>query len=201
MLALPTIQIDLGRVVGRPRLTDFVPKVTVQLPNGQQVECHWPWKPTVWKPQLRSIASISTRQDSVASYSLQTNGTCELEFKFKATEDRPGLFIGWLVGAVGLMLAWMERVRTEAGVPVEFACAIQIPIFKGAVSLVQYGVSTFAQSQGALLPNGFHEFPLISVGSAEEFPAVLQRFDEDLCDLAGYGIQRAAPTFSITPAS
>jgi Putative DNA-binding domain len=202
ILAIPTIPIDLGRVKGRPRLTNFAPTVTAQLANGQRDCCPWPWKPkpTDWRPGLRSIGSAIQGPDSAASHSLQTNGSCELEFKLKATDQRPGMFVGWLVGALGFMLAWIERVRTEAGVPVEFACAIQIPIFGRPVALVQYGANTFAESDGALLPEGFHEFPLLSVGAAEEFPAILQRFNEDLWDLAGYGIHRAAPTFSITQA-
>ena len=117
---------------------------------------------------------------------------------FKATEEHPGVFVGWLLGALGFMLAWMERVRNEVGIPAEFACAIQISIFNGPISLVRYGAHSFAERDDATLPQGFHEFPLVSVGTPDEFVTILQRFDEDLWNLAGYDIQRAAPTFSLT---
>jgi hypothetical protein len=52
-----------------------------------------------------------------------------------------------------------------------------------------------------MLPEGWHEFPLVSVGVAEEFPAILQRFDEDLWDLAGASAQLIVPTFSFASAA
>jgi hypothetical protein len=198
VLAMPTIPIDLGRVVGRPRLTNFAPTITAQWPQGQQAPCVWPWRTTEWKPGLRSITGIGHRPNSAALYSLLTNGTCELEFKVKPTGERPGLFIGWMIGALGFMLAWVDRVRNEAGVSAEFACAIQIPIFEQPIAFLGYGASTFAESDGTTLPQGVHEFPFVSIGTAEEFPAILQRFDEDLWNLAGYDIQRSGPTFSFT---
>jgi hypothetical protein len=99
-----------------------------------------------------------------------------------------------MIGALGFMLAWVDRVRNEAGVSAEFACAIQIPIFEQPIAFLGYGASTFAESDGTTLPQGVHEFPFVSIGTAEEFPAILQRFDEDLW----YDIQRSGPTFSFT---
>jgi hypothetical protein len=90
----------------------------------------------------------------------------------------------------------MERIRNEAGLPFEYACGIQLPIFGQALSLVRYGATSFAESDG-LLPTGNHLFPLISVGTADEFPLILTRFDEDIWNLAGQDVQREAPNFSI----
>jgi hypothetical protein len=69
--------------------------------------------------------------------------------------------------------------------------------YERPVAFVQYGASTFAESNGAMLPTGLHEFPLVSVSAAEEFPSILQRFDEDLWNLAGFDTQRTAPNFSL----
>ena len=196
VLGVPTIPIDLGRVVGRPRLISFAPRVVARF-NTQEVNCVLPWRTEDWRPGLRSITGIGQRPDNDTSCSLHTNGTCELRYMFATTEQRAGVFAGWLLGALGFMLAWMDRIRDEAGIPIEFACALEMPIFNRAIPLFRYGAQSFEESDGVTLPNGFHQFPLISVGSREEFPAILQRFDEDLWNLAGYDVQRMAPNFLI----
>jgi hypothetical protein len=197
LLAIPTIPIDLGRLVGRPRLTDFSPTAAAHLVAGPTI-CAWPWKPTDWRPGLRSIMSTCKGADTVAFYSLQTTGTCELDFRIKPTEERPVVFAGWLVGALGLMLAWIERVRKEFGAPAEFACAIQLIVTGDGIPLMHHGARSLQDGfGGANLPKGNHEFPLLSIGTSEEFPAIMQRFDEDLWDLAGYS-HRTPIEFSIT---
>jgi hypothetical protein len=118
-----------------------------------------------------------------------------MEFILKETKVRRVLFAGWLAGALGAMMAWMDRVRTEAGVQVEFACAIEIPIFGDPVPLVPCGAEALHDSAG-MLPHGIHEFPLVSVGTAEEFPAILRRFEEDLWDITGSS-HRPKSTFSL----
>jgi hypothetical protein len=197
VLGVPTIPMDLGRVVGRPRLISFTPTVIAKFQGNQDASCVLPWRITEWRPGLRSITGIGQNRDSDCSCSLHTNGTCELKYIFTTTEPRSGAFVGWFLGALGFMLAWMDRIRNEAGLPVEFACAIQIPIMNQAIAFLRYGATSFAESDGVTLPTGFHEFPLISIGTLEEFPAILQRFDEDLWNLAGYDVQRMAPNFSI----
>jgi hypothetical protein len=199
VVAVPTIPIDLGRVVGRPALTNFGPTITAHWPNGNQTQCVWPWRTSNWKPGLRSITGAGERLDSVVSCSLLTNGTCELDYKFKTSDRTPGLFIGWLIGALGFMLAWICRIQREAGISVEYACAIQLPIFGQAIAFVRHGATSFAEGDGSVLPDGIHEFPLVSVGLADELPIILQQFDEDLWNLAGYDIERHGPTFSLTP--
>jgi len=196
VFAIPTTAIDLGRVVGRPRLTSFSPKVTAHISGAEHV-CAWPWSPEDWNPGLRSIVSTFKRDNSTAHYSLRTDGTCELEFT-RVTVERFGLFVGWLVGALGFMLSWMDRVRSEAGMPVEFACAIEVAVGGRPYPLIQYGANNFSDGVGATLPLGFHELPLVSVGAAEEFPVIIRRFDEDLWDLAGYCIRRTLPSFSLS---
>jgi hypothetical protein len=197
ILGLPTIPIDLVRVVGRPRLTDFASKVIARFAGAPGAQCVLPWRPMEWRPALRSIVGIGQRPETRSSYTLHTTGMCELEFVFKAADQRSGAFVGWFLAALGFMLAWMERIRSEAGIPVEFACAIQIQIFNQPLLLAPYGAQSFVESNGVTLPLGVHEFPLISVGVTDEFPMILQRFDEDLWNLAGYDVQREAPSFSI----
>jgi hypothetical protein len=87
------------------------------------------------------------------------------------------------------MLAWVDRVRTEAGVTVEFVLATDMLVFHHPTRLAGYAADSFADDDGTL-PEGFHVFPLASVGSADEFPALLQRFDEDIWDLTGFGMAR-----------
>jgi hypothetical protein len=186
------VAIDLGRVTGRPRLLSSHAEVVAHLENDQTARCPWPWPPEGWRTQLRSIVSASSRDDRAASYSLQTNGICELKFRLKQTNDRRVLHRGWLIGALGLMMAWMDRVRSEAGLAAEFACAIKLMLGAPA-PLSPHGDALYEPA--GMLPEGSHEFPLVSVGAAEQFSAILQRFDEDLWDLAGAKVQ-GMPTFS-----
>jgi hypothetical protein len=95
------------------------------------------------------------------------------------------------------MLTWIELVRQASDAPVEFALAPQIVILGTHAVLGEYGVSNFAEAQGHLIPVGFHEFPIMSIGAVEEFPQHLTGFDEDIWNLAGLDIQRTAPTFEI----
>jgi hypothetical protein len=121
-----------------------------------------------------------------------------LEFKFKPTQEKPGLYATWMVGALGYMLAWMERVRSEAHIPPEFACAVQLVIFDQPIPYIGYGR---ASGRHVRLPEGIHEFPLLSVGPSEEFATILHRFDEDLWNLGGRDVQREQAAFSFTPAA
>lgn len=197
ILGLPTIPIDLGRIAGRPRYTNFAPQITANFQGGNSVVCNVPWRAADWRPGLRSINGTGQCPDGNTSYTLLTNGMCELEFTLSTNAQRQGVLISWLAAALGFSLAWIERVRSEANVPAEYACAVQISILNGPIYLAPYGATSFAQSSEVTLPPGLHEFPLISVGTADEFPLVLQRFDEDVWNLAGEDIQRIAPTFSI----
>jgi hypothetical protein len=194
--AIPTSSLDLGRVVGRPQLTNLSATVIADF-NADKYPCAWPHAANLdWRPSLRQIYAEKKVSERKAHYSLLTNGTCEISFFFKATNDRPGLFAGWLVGGLGVMLSWIERIRAEAGNNVEFALAPQISIFGESISLCRYGSSSFAEGHATTLPPGFHEFPIMSVGPVEEFPQLLLRFDEDFWNLGGYDTQRTAPSFT-----
>jgi hypothetical protein len=206
MLGVPTAPIDLVRVVGRPHLTGALASVSVSLNGGTRVECTWPHaKYLIWKPGLRSVfaehvidGSKIGVPDESARYSLHTSGVCELSYMFKTNRDHPGLFAAWIAGAMGFMLGWLHRVRGEAGVSTEYALATQLTIYDQPVLFAEYGATTFAPSRGARLPKGGHVFPIASIGSTDEFPSHLARFDEDLWNLAGQDTQRwAPPTFSV----
>jgi hypothetical protein len=195
--AMPTTTFDLGRVVGRPQLTSLFTRIIADFNTGKY-ECSWPHAANLdWRPGLRRISAEKQVSERKIHYSLQTNGTCEISFHFKATDERPGLFAGWLVGGLGVMLTWIERIRIEAGANVEFALAPQLAIFGKPISLCGYGSSSFAEGHATTLPIGFHEFPIMSIGPTEEFPLHLLRFDEDFWNLGGYDTQRTAPTFTI----
>jgi Schlafen, AlbA_2 len=198
-VGIPTSTLDLGRVVGRPRLQNFLPAVSA-LFGERKIACMMPHASMInWRPGLRSITSEVKTQDRSSLYTLHTTGLCELSFRFKATEERPGLFIGWLVGMFGFMLAWIDRIRSEAGNPTEFALAPVMSLLGPAFALAGYGASSFADDfAGTTVPAGFHEFPITSVGPLGEFSMHLARFSEDLSNLAGQDNLRTAPTFSLT---
>jgi len=194
--AMPTSSLDLGRVVGRSPLTNLSATVVADF-DAAKYPCVWPHAANLdWRPGLRQISAEKKVADRKARYSLLTNGTCEISFFLKATEDRPGLFAGWLVGGLGTTLSWIERIRAEAGSNVEFALAPQLSIFGKPISLCRYGSGSFAEGHATTLPPGFHEFPIMSVGPIEEFPQLLLRFDEDFWNLGGYDTQRTAPSFT-----
>jgi hypothetical protein len=79
----------------------------------------------------------------------------------------------------------------------EYALAIQLSIFDQPIVFAEHGSNSFAESRGETLPQGAHIFPLASIGSSDEFPRHLERFDEDLWNLAGCDIQRIRPAFSV----
>jgi hypothetical protein len=171
--------------------------------GANKFECTWTPRLSAWKPSLRSIVNEIDRSDVGRSFthSLRTDGECEISLKFKQTDERPEMSAGWPVGGLATLLAWVERVREEAETNAEFAVAVQLPIIGQPTSLIRYGASAFFQGFDALLPVGINEFPLMSVGPADEFPRHLQRFDEDLWNLAGHDrhdAQGQVVTFTIT---
>jgi hypothetical protein len=129
---------------------------------------------------------------------LRTDGECEISLKIKQIDELPGMRIVWPVGGLATLLGWVERVREEAETNAEFAVAVQLPIIGQPTPLIGYGASAFPGGVDALLPIGINEFPLMSVGPADEFPRHLQRFDEDLWNLAGHDPQGQVGTFTIT---
>jgi hypothetical protein len=193
ILCVPTTPIDLGRVVGR-HLTIPTSSVVASFKPSNEFICNVPWRLAEWRPGLRSIKAAVHRADDDTICSLQTDGTCELGYLFAVAGQRSGAYVGWLMASLGSMLAWTDRIQKQVGFPFEFACAIQILVFGQPVPIVPYGAS---YSDGSTLPVGFHQFPLISVGTPDEFNLILQRFDEDLWNLAGYDIQQSVPNFRI----
>jgi hypothetical protein len=197
-VGMPTTMIDLGRVVGRPRLIYFEPKLEARF-STRTVPCIWPHSRMInWRPGLRCmVAEVFTHERKLnTQYSLNTNGVCEMSFRFQASDDRPGLFIGWLVGALCFMLTWIDRIRNESGSATEFALAPQL-FLAGQARLYRYGATSFADD-GGTLPYGSYEFPVMSIGPKEEFESHIQHFDEDLSNLTGYDNQSSAPTFALT---
>jgi len=196
-LATPTTAFDLGRVVGRPELTKFSTAVTANF-GRDAYPCMWVHAANLdWRPGLRMISAEKAFRDRKVTYTLLTDGTCEISFFFKATDECPGLFIGWLIGGLGAMLNWIESIRTEAAANAEFALAVQLTVCGKEVSLCGYGSSSFAEGHATFLPTGVHQFPIISVGPKAEFPLHLARFDEDVWNLGGHDTQRTAPTFTL----
>jgi Putative DNA-binding domain len=111
LFGIPTTAFDLGRVVGRPQLTNLLTTMTADF-GGEKYPCVWPHAANLdWRPGLRRIFAEKQLLDRKTHYSLLTNGTCEISLYFKATEERPGLFAGWLVGGIGTMLNWIDRIR------------------------------------------------------------------------------------------
>jgi Putative DNA-binding domain len=198
LIATPTVPLELGRVVGRPRLIDLASSTTADL-GGHSVRCAWPSASSNWRPGLRSIMNEHYRADTHMHFlqSLATNGECEISMKFAASTEWPGVFAVWLMGGLGKLLTMIERVRTEANSNVEFALAPQIDIIGRPASLMGYGAQSFSEDCVAM-PVGVHEFPIASVGPPEEFAAHLQRFDEDCWDIAGYDTRRRGAKFVLT---
>jgi hypothetical protein len=195
--ALPTTPIELGRIAGRPGLVNLSYNVTVDSEAGQ-TRCAWPFAIVSWKPGLRSIVATGEMNGRYLRYTLNTSAACELSFATAAPDERPGLFAGWLIGGLGYLLAWIERIRSEAGVSVEFALAARLTVINGPISLMRYGAGDFSSGSFAeTLPNGVHDFPIMSVGAADEFPSLLQQFDEDLWNLAGRHFPGELPVFKI----
>jgi Schlafen, AlbA_2 len=199
IVAMPTTLLDLGRVVGRPELTAFRARVTARFGEREHL-CAFPMsRHSQWKPGLRLIRDETQSEHRMDSHQLETSGICEFYFFFTMDDRHPGVFIEWLIGALGNIFSWIEIIRTGAGdVAGEYAVAVQMPIFGRDALLVEYGVTQFSSAYGNTIPIGFHQFPIISVGGAEEFPQHLQRFDEDIWNLAGHDIQRNAPTFEFS---
>jgi hypothetical protein len=199
MIAVPTTALDLGRVVGRPELTEFQARAVATF-GANEYLCHFPMgRPGQWRPGLRLVRAEYETDNRKSVQQLETNGICEFSFFFITNDRSPGIFTEWLIGALAHMFCWIEKIRASAGdVAGEFALAVQMPIYGRELVLVEYGTPNFSMSHGNTLPVGFHQFPTMSVGGTEEFPQHLQRFDEDIWNLAGHDVQRNAPTFKIT---
>lgn len=100
---------------------------------------------------------------------------------------------------VGVHAGLDQRIRSEARGSSEYALAVTLPIVAGKhVALLPYGAGSFALGDGTVLPPGEHMFPVMSVGAKDEFPRHLERFDEDLWNLAGYDIQLTPATFAMS---
>jgi len=165
--AIPAFPIDLVRVVGRPNLINLSSMVIAATGIGNK-EMKWPFDPTTqWRPGLRSISSSHIAQTRHAAYSLETDGACEISMCIKLSDDRPNIYEGWLLGGFGKMLAWVERLKKESGTGVEYILAPQLSVFSKPASLQAIEAEIDFSGQ---LPLGTFDFPLISVGSAEEEP-------------------------------
>jgi hypothetical protein len=195
-LAVPATAIDLGRVVGRPRLTELDSIVVATMPD-KAIRLKWSHLPhTEWRPGLRSISNVnkdsSTRR---ADYALYTDGRCEVSCFFSLTQTLPFVAAGWLVGGLGVALSWVDRIRREAGTAGEYVVACQLSMFGKAASLMGYTAGN--PDDYATLPVGHFDLPLMSVGASEEGDLLLQRFNEDIWNLAGRDVQSGSPKFSM----
>ena len=200
LVGIPTTPLDLGRVAGRPSLTTFPHGVVADFGGGNEHPCSWPLVPvTNWRPGLRSVSATMERKDRLAALSLTTDGACEAALNIRAKEEHPGVFAGWLIGGMGYMLGWIERLRTEANVVVEFALAINLPVFGRPIPLMRFGASDFSDfDAGGSIPVGENKFPVSSIGPSDEFNQHLKRFDEDIWNLAGQDTQLTSADFRFT---
>jgi hypothetical protein len=190
--AMPASAIDLIRVVGRPNLINLNSMVIATTGRGN-TEMKWPFDPTTqWRPGLRSISSSYTAQTRHAAYSLETDGICEISMCLKLTDDRPNIYEPWLLGGFGKVLTWVERLKKESGTGVEYILATQLSVF-GKPAILQAIEAEI--DFGGQFPVGTFDFPLISVGSAEEQSALLRTFDADIWNLAGEDTMQRPRTF------
>jgi hypothetical protein len=194
-LAMPASPIDLVRVVGRPNLINLHSMLIATTRRGNS-EMKWPFPlppTTQWRPGLRSISSSyiapGTRH---AAYSLETDGTCELSMCLKLIGDVPDIYESWLLGAFGTILSWIGRLKKESGIGVEYILAPQISVFGKPATLKAIEGEFDFDGQ---LPVGMYDFPLISVGSVEEEPALVRTFDADIWNLAGEDALRKPRSF------
>jgi hypothetical protein len=195
-LAVPATAIDLGRVVGRPRLTELDSIVVATMP-GKAIRLKWSHLPdTGWRPGLRSISNVnknsSTRR---ADYALYADGRCEVSCFFSLTQTVPFVAAGWLVGGLGVALSWIDRIRGEAGAAGEYVVASELSVFGKPASLMGYTDGN--PDDYATLPVGHCDLPLMSVGASAEGDLLLQRFNEDIWNLAGRDVQSDSPKFSM----
>jgi Putative DNA-binding domain len=184
-IGVPTTSFDLGRVVGRSEILPSKPFIRVHF-RGATHNCAWLFAERLsWKPTLRAVAATFREADREAEYLLQTDGRCQLDMKYGFTKYLPGFYAGWLAAGLGFMLNWIDAVRRGANdVQVEYALAPQIVSNRADAILGEYGISDLSQSSDARIPEGVHDLPIISVGGAEEFARHLDRFDEDIWNLA-----------------
>jgi schlafen family protein len=191
LLGIPISPADLVRVVGKPKLIDLTSIVVARTGAGDK-EMRWPFLANAqWKPGLRSISTAKISETRRADYSLQTDGTCELSFFLKLTEDRFEVYESWLIGAFGTLLSWIERLKNEGGVGGEYILAVQFVVTGKPAALQGFEAH---YDDGGLLPVGVFEFPLISIGTSDEATMLLSRFDEDIWNIAGQ-TGRRAPIF------
>jgi hypothetical protein len=184
---MPVSPVDLVRVVGRPKLIDLSSIVIARTGSGDK-EMKWPFLTDAqWKPGLRSISVARSSETRRANYSLQTDGSCELSFFLKFNEERPEVYEGWLIGAFGTLLSWIDRLKNEGGIAGEYILAVQL-VVTGKPASLQGFESDY--DHGGQLPVGVFEFPLISIGTSDESTMLLSRFDEDIWNIAGQSGRR-----------
>jgi hypothetical protein len=190
--AMPASPTDLVRVVGRPNLINLN-SMTLAATGRGNIEMKWPFDPTSqWRPGLRSISCSYSATTRHAAYSLETDGTCEMSMCLKLIDDRPNIYEGWLLAGLGKILTWVGRLKTESGTGVEYVLAPQVCIFGKPATLQAIEQEIDFSGQ---LPVGTYDFPLISVGSAEEEAAILRTFDADIWNLAGEDALRRPRSF------
>lgn len=193
-IAMPALPIDLVRVVGRPNLINLGSMLVADAGRGQK-QMVWPFAPGRWRPGLRSISAsyVSAGQRHV-QYSLETDGTCELSMCLSFGDNGIDIAESWLLAALGTMLSWIGRLRTESGSAVEYVLAPQVSVVGRPANLnALEGDFDF----DGVLPTGRYEFPLISVGAEEEEPFLVKIFDGDLWNLAGEDFLRRPRAFTL----
>jgi len=194
--AVPTAMMDLGRVVGNSKLTDLSSIVVADLPS-KTVQLKWNHLPHAqWRPGLRSISNVNkTNPTRRADYSLHSDGRCEVSCFFNLTAQVPHLHAGWLVGGLGVVLSWIDRIRKESSTASEYIVASQLTIVGAPVELAGYQDGN--PDDFARLPAGHFELPLMSSGSSEDDDRLLQIFNEDVWNLAGEDVQSSSPKFTM----
>jgi hypothetical protein len=197
-VGVPTTPFDLGRVAGRSDILPHIPRLTALVGGGRH-NCSLRSKlPLIWRPGLRSITAENKDDIALTEYLLKTDGLCEFRLFKVNTPETPGLFFTWLVAGLAVMLNWIDIIRRGASdVGAEFALAPVIAVLTADAVLAEYGITHFVEAQGTRLPVGMHDFNIMSVGAADEFPIHIARFNEDIWNLAGEVVPEGAFTFEI----
>jgi hypothetical protein len=181
-LALPTSQVDLGRVAKRPEVYAKQATVKVLRDEGLIEECNWRFGEFHnWRPALRSVEAKEQREALETHFALTTGGLCEFGF-LVGKSDYATFYAPWFSSSMGLMLNWIDRVRREGGFPdQEYAIAPTL-ITRGGTGLKGYGDRMFLDTHD--ISPGCHAFPIYPVSSREGFDEIIGRFDEDFWNLA-----------------
>ena len=182
-IAVPTTSIELGRVVNRPEL--YAKETFVEVLIGDQLVQETTWRFGEfynWRPALRAVNALETRENLETRFSLNSGGLCELTFFVGKPEHAP-FYAAWFASSMGLMLNWLDRVRSGGGFADQEYAVAPMLLVRGQASLRPFGQGIF--SDPSELPAGVHVFPIYPVNARDDFDKIIARFNEDFWNIAG----------------